>query len=120
MPVLLLEDHSLEIPPFLQRLPDGPLKYMGLAVPEMPPAASTTVPSDSGDYRAVTGALTPHDLEVIEQLKRDQDLHRIETAQDRAREARERRKEQQEQIAQRTVAARRNFLKQGFKWEWEK
>lgn len=114
---LLLEDHSLEIPPALQRNADGSLRFPEVSINTLP--KSDELPRcEWADYedRAARGRRI--DAIAAQSIRRDME----KTVQDRKRsesiEKREKNIKAKEQKAKIIQQHREEFAKT-FKWGWE-
>ncbi len=123
--IKLLVDRSLEIPAYLERLPDGSHKYPWLLAsrPVIPNTPSATKPAASSDWTGLSSGggeygLTTHDKQVIAALRADEDARHAVAVRESSKRTRERKREERERL-QANAKKQRLVYRQHFKWEWE-
>lgn len=115
--LVLIEDRTSEIPPFLQRNDDGSLKHPNIAIPTAPPSVLTA--EDERQLNRWGFPINPKDA-ISEQRIRDE-LSREEAAKKAvvSKEHRTQKKIERERLAENAKKQRRVFM-QHFHWDLPK
>jgi len=115
---LLLEDHSQEIPPFLQRNEDGTMKYPGIPVAV---TANVTPPTREENRHLDKWGwpVNPADEKARKLLLADQDRVQSIKKAESTKASRAKQAAEAEIKRKALLASKANFL-QHFKWDWEK
>lgn len=113
----LLCDHSLEIPPFLQRNEDGSFAHPDTAIP-----VSATVTLTREERRQLDRwgwPVNEHDEKVKRELLLQEKARTTERSKESSKAARAKAKAEQDLKAQQLAAGRKNFM-QHFQWDFHK
>lgn len=114
---LLLNDHSLEIPPFLQRNEDGSFTHPDTAIPVL--ATVTLTREERRQLDRWGWPVNEHDEKVKRELLLQEQARHSERSKESSKAARAKAKAEQELKAQQLAAGRKNFL-QHFQWDFHK